>query len=596
MSTAGGTQELRPARRFRWRAILRRAFARRGEAGLLAASLVVGALAGAVVAVMSLISHELHSLLFDIRSFEWLSMNRIHRPQAILLAPITGGLILGLLMRLRGRRRGQIVDPIEANALYGGRMSVRDSLWLVLQNLVSNGFGASVGLEAGYTQLSSSFASAIAARLNLRREDVRTLVGCGAAGAIAAAFHAPLTGAFYAFELIIGTYSIVKLGPVMVSAITATALSHGVPDAATFVVASGPGQLSAIDFVPAILLGILCAGLGIGFMRTVAAIEAGIGHSPIPQPLRPAIGGLLVGALALISPQILAAGHGALHINLEHEAPLAVVALVLVLKACASAVSIGFGFRGGLFFASLLLGALVGKLAAYPVDLLVPGGLGPSSMAVIGMATMAATLIGGPLTMTFLALELTGEFPITVLVLAGAIAASFVSRRTFGYSFATWRFHVRGENIRSAHDVGWMRNLTAGALMRQDVRTAPLAATADEFRADFPLGSAKWVVVVGGGAHYAGIADVAEVHADAGEAAPRTMLADFLRCRGEVLLPSMNVREASQMFERADSEILAVVADMEGRKVIGQLSESHALKRYSEELDRRRRDVLGEFG
>ena len=110
------------------------------------------------------------------------------------------------------------VDPIEANALYGGRMSLNDSLIVVLQTIISNGVGASVGLEAGYTQIGSAIASRFGRMFRVRRNDLRLLVGCGAAAAIAGAFNAPLTGAFYAFELVIGTYSLGTFAPVAVAA------------------------------------------------------------------------------------------------------------------------------------------------------------------------------------------------------------------------------------------------------------------------------------------------------------------------------------------------------------------------------------------
>src|SRR5690606_5973266 len=125
------------------------------------------------------------------------------------------------------------VDLIEANALHGGKLSMIDSLIITAQTVVSNGFGASVGLEAAYTQMGGAAASKLGSLFQLRRSDMRKLVGCGAAGAIAAAFGAPLTGAFYAFELIIGTYTISTLAPVVAASITAvlvTALfGHGEP-------------------------------------------------------------------------------------------------------------------------------------------------------------------------------------------------------------------------------------------------------------------------------------------------------------------------------------------------------------------------------
>src|SRR6201998_852169 len=125
-------------------------------------------------------------------------------PLRALLVPSLGGLLLGVafLLLLRWRpARG--IDPIGANALHGGRMSFRGSVVVALQTIWSSGVGASVGLEAGYTQLASGLAATLGRGFHLRRADQRLMVGCGAAAAIAGAFGAPLAGAFYAFELVI---------------------------------------------------------------------------------------------------------------------------------------------------------------------------------------------------------------------------------------------------------------------------------------------------------------------------------------------------------------------------------------------------------
>ena len=150
--------------------------------------------------------------------------------------------------------------------------------------------------------------------------------------------------------------------------------------------------------------------------------------------------------------------------------PLQIIAGVFVLKALASIISLGSGFRGGLFFATLFMGALGGRLFADGVDMLWPGlGLDPNVYAVIGMSALSASVIGGPLTMSFIALELTGNLWLTTAVLVAVIISTMITRELFGYSFATWRFHLRGETIRSAADVGWIRDLTVGRLMRQDM-------------------------------------------------------------------------------------------------------------------------------
>ena len=576
----------------RLKLLRRRLFARGNAAGFMVLAVAVGGLAGLVVSAVGLASQMLHSLLFGVPVGAGLSGAGLARSGMLVAVPVLGGLLTALFLRLR-RRSGAIVDPIEANALYGGRMSLSDSLWVGLQNLASNGFGLSAGLEAAYTQLSSGLASKLGVKLQLRREDMRVLVGCGAAGAIAAAFGAPLTGAFYAFELIIGTYSTVSLAPVIAAAITAMLVSRALTGTA-FTIEVGPiGLINAADFLPALAMGGICAGLGILVMIGVTRTERLASLARIPVWARPAIGGLLVGGLALVSPQVMSAGHGAMHLNLEHDVAWTALAGLFALKALATALTIGSGFRGGLFFASLLLGALVGKALSVPLEWLAPGTLSSAALAVIGMSAFGVAVIGGPLAMTFLALEVTGEFPIAVLVLAASITSSLVVRQVFGYSFSTWRFHLRGETIRSAHDVGWIRNLTVDRLMRRDVVTARADMTPDEFRQAFPLGSTQRVIVADAGNAYAAMVVVPEIHADADAAEPSTNLSDFFRQQAEILLPVMNARQAAALFETSRTEALAVVSDRVERRVLGILTEAHTLRRYSEELDKQRRDIIG---
>ncbi len=180
--------------------------------------------------------------------------------------------------------------------------------------------------------------------------------------------------------------------------------------------------------------------------------------------------------------------------------PLRWVVLMVVLKATASAISIGSGFRGGLFFASLFLGALLGKAFAGALALVSTAhAVPPEVCALVGMSGLAVAIIGGPLTMGFLALEATGSLPMTVAVLAACVVSSLTVRRTFGYSFATWRFHLRGEAIRSAVDIGWMRNLTVGRMMRREMRTVRADTPLSAFKRDFPLGATQRVDRAGRG-------------------------------------------------------------------------------------------------
>jgi CIC family chloride channel protein len=211
------------------------------------------------------------------------------------------------------------------------------------------------------------------------------------------------------------------------------------------------------------------------------------------------------------------------------------------------------------------------------------------------MSSMAATVIGGPFTMVFLAVEMTGDFALAPLIVPSVLVASLTARRLFGFSFATWRFHLRGEAIRSAHDVGWIRNLTVERLMRQDLPTVRVDSLLSDFRRDFPLGSNQLVVAVDENGRYAGIVPLNRAYAlDLDQAAASTKLAALLAHKDQVLLRSMNVKEAVATFEAAEADALAVVDNTTDRRVVGVLTEAYALRRYSEELDQRRRELMGE--
>jgi chloride channel protein, CIC family len=427
----------------------------------------------------------------------------------------------------------------------------------------------------------------------LRRRDLRILVGCGAAGAIAGAFGAPLAGAFYAFELVIGSYSVMSLAPVAFAALVGYLVANVFDPVSLGIGTLYVSHVTARDLAIASAIGLAAAGAGIAIMRGVALCEALLKRLPTPAYVRPTLGGLAVGLFALATPQVLSSGHGAIHLAAMLDRPLRDVAILFLLKALASIASLGAGFRGGLFFASLLLGTLGGRLFADAVSAVLPTlSLDPQVYAIVGMGALSVSVIGGPLTMTFIALETTGDLWLTTAVLIAVIVSAQVTRETFGYSFATWRFHLRGESIRSAADIGWLRDLTVRRMMRPDVRTVPARTTVARFRMVFPLGSTTQVVALDEDKNYAGMVSVAEVHSpDIDESLP---IRNMLHCTDAVLLPTMTVKEAVAMFDKAEAEALAVVQSVEIPRVVGLLSEAHALRRYSEQLELRRKDLVGD--
>ncbi len=563
---------------------------RANEVWLLTLAIGVGFGSGLAAHLLNLLSIELHRRLFDLPPHGFLSAQSNIPPWRLLWLPAGGALLGAVTWWWRRKHPNPIIDAVEANALHGGRMSFRDSLFLSLQTLISNGFGGSVGLEAAYAQLGSGGASALGKWLHLRRNDLRVLVGAGAGSAIAAAFGAPLTGAFYAFELIIGSYTVGAVAPVVAAALAGYAASRwlgGVPH----IVEPIASDIGPQDYIFSAGLGVVAALLSVAIMRLVSMLETAVKDRGVPRALQPVAGGAAAGLLALATPAVLGAGHGALQHALTAPFSPVQAAALFGLKAAAAIVCLGMGFRGGLFFASLFLGALVGQLYCWGVTSI---GAGPAPdlqiAALIGMGALAAGVVGGPLTMTFLVLETTGDFGLTGATLASALVCTLVVREVFGYSFSTWRLHLRGETVRSAHDVGRIRSLTVGRLMRTDPHTAESSITTAEFKRRFPLGSTPRVVLVDVARRYSGVVLVPDVYA--AERPAQAPVAELAKWRNQTLTAEMSVAEAIKTFDAAGSDELAVV-DASGQ-VLGLLTESHAARRFAEELEKTRRDLTGE--
>ncbi|MDR3517589.1 MAG: chloride channel protein [Azospirillaceae bacterium] len=570
------------------------------ENAQIAIAAVLGCVVGALVTLLQLIVQLAHETLFGLGRGSHLSAGSDLVPQwRLVLLPTVGGFIVGLASLVIKRfRPREVVDPIEANALHGGRLSLNDSVNLVLMTVLSAGFGASVGMEAAYTQIGAGLSSKFGKLLRLRRGDLRMMVGCGAAAAIAAAFNAPLAGAFYAFELVIGSYAPALLAPVSVAALAATFVQHRVLGGAPIFALADPVRIAGSDYVLFAAVGIGAAGLGVITMMGVTGVEQWFRRRGIPGWLRPAAGGMLVGLLAIVHPQVLGAGHGAIQQTIEAGwSPLLLLSL-LGFKMTASAISVGSGFRGGLFSASLFIGGLYGSAFAGVLTLVAPQlHVDTTAYLLVGMSAVAASIVGAPVTMIMLVVEMTADFYAALGVMIGVVLSAVLTRQLFGYSFATWRFHLRGVPVRSPHDVSWIRDLTVGRLMRRDPHLVPADLPLTELRRRFPLGSAKRLFAIGRDGHYVGMVNMVDVHNADLDATIAGMTAGDLHHGKRIFLrPDQNIRSALDKFAEAELETLPVLADAEdheGGAIIGYLTEAYALRRYSQELERARTEDLG---
>lgn len=564
---------------------------------LVVAAACVGAASGAIASLMILISETAHQYLFGLNAGERLSSALNLSPTQVIFIVTLGGVLVGATYLHQSRLRHVIVDPIEANALYGGRMSFRDSAFVALQSVLSSGFGLSLGIEGGFTQAAGAVGSKIGQFLNRRRHDVRMLVGAGCAGGIAGAFAAPFAGAAYGFELIVGSYTVATLSPVVAAAVAGHLASRLLVGHSYHIPLSPNGFGSDGYAILALFLGVACGLLSVGLMRCVTGVERIFRQSKMRDVFRPAAGGLLVGVMAIFVPHLLGSGHDAMALILNNEWPVKLLAIVLAGKIVASALSLGSGFRGGLFSTSLFLGAATGAIAGNVG--VTAGVVAPNDVAIIslvGMASFGAAVVGAPMAMALLAIEVTGDLTVVEPVLLGVLAATLTVRQVFGYSFATWRFHLRGEAILGGEDVGWARQTTARDLMRRDLNTVPITMSLADFCARFPVGSTKYVAVADQKAAYVGLVDVAALHVDQLTENPDATLEDLkssFEHSNDWVMASTRFDMLVRLFEQRETERLIIVDNDTSKHALGYITEAFALRRYRQELEARQREIFG---
>ena len=406
----------------------------------------------------------------------------------VIIIPVIGGLIVGPLIYYFAREaKGHgVPEVMEAVALQGGRIRPVVAVVKSLASSISIGSGGSVGREGPIVQIGSAIGSTLGQRLKLSDDRIRNLVACGAAGGIAATFNAPIAGVFFALEIILGEFSVRYFSSVVVSAIAASVIGRAVfGDIPAFIIPFEYGMNSPWEFLFYPLLGVFAAIMGVIFVRTLYWSEDVFEKGKmVPEWLRPAIGGLLLGIVALVypvvsgvswdrMPQIFNVGYKVIENALASELTLAVVLILLVLKLIATSLTLGSGGSGGVFAPSLFMGAMLGTAFEIIVNRFFPGiAAPPGAYALVGMGAVFAASAHAPITAVLILFELTGDYHIILpLMLTVVIATLFAQWLLGGESIYSLKLTRRGVHIQRGRDVDVMQSVFVNEIMVKDFHT-----------------------------------------------------------------------------------------------------------------------------
>ncbi|MEM1200293.1 MAG: chloride channel protein, partial [Pseudomonadota bacterium] len=365
----------------------------------------------------------------------------------LLLVPCLGGLLVGWILHkfLPSGRAEAVADVIEARAIGGAQMSLKTGLWSALVAALSLGFGASAGREGPAVHLGATIASAIGSKFSLPPENRRVILACGAAAAVSASFNAPIAGVLFAHEVVLGHFAISAFVPTAIAAVGATIITRiHLGDFPAFIIPTY--EITSLWEFPAFaLLGIVCGLVAIGFQFAVMAADWSARSIPMPLCLRPAVGGLMIGAIAIYVPEILGVGYEATNRALSHQLALGTLFTLLFAKTLATAITLASRFGGGVFSPSLYLGAMAGGAYGLLAGAVFPELASSEGLyAILGMGAVAGAVLGAPISTVLIAFELTGGYEMTIALLLSVSLASVMMQAVHGQSFFHWQLGQRG--------------------------------------------------------------------------------------------------------------------------------------------------------
>lgn len=436
---------------------------------------IVGVIAGfAAYLLVSLIGLISNLVFFQRVGFEIPDLTNHNLGPFVIVVTVVGGLIVGLMARYGSEKiRGHgIPEAMEAIVINRSRISPLVMILKPLSAAIAIGTGGPFGAEGPIIQTGGAFGSIIGQFLHVTAAERKVLLACGAAGGMAATFSTPIAAVILAIELLLFEFKSRSFIPLVIATTLATTVHFGL-------MGRGPMlQVNPLDFgIPNglpfyLILGVICGVFAIGYSKALYWVEDLFERLPINSMWWPAIGGLVLGIVALFVPRVLGVGYGNISGILNNEFPVTVLLSLIVFKSLVLFVTLGSGTSGGLLAPTFMVGAALGAVFAMAVNAIFPGAnLSPGAYALVGMAAVFGAASRATFTFIIFAFEITRDYNAILPLMLVCVIAELIALRFMKNSIMTEKLARRGLRIQQEYEADVMTQVTVDEVMDRNPPT-----------------------------------------------------------------------------------------------------------------------------
>ncbi len=530
------------------------------------------------------------AFFFDVVKDGWLGRLPDVR---LMLIPAIGGLLVGpIVVFIAPGARGHAVPAVMIALETGsGRIPAAGALTKVVAGAITVGSGGAVGRQGPVVYVGAAVGSLAGRILRLNDQTTRLLVAAGAAGGVAGIFNAPIAGVFFSLEVLLRRFTTRNFSVVVLASIVATVTAIALRGNEFAIPVPTHQQLERVEEVPLYgVLGVVCGLAGVAFIRLFYRTEDAFARlTRVPGWLLPAVGGLLVGTLALLDESILGIREEARDEALIGQGAVEVLLLLVVLKMAATSITAGSGGSGGVFFPSFFIGAMVGGVFEDVMVQAFPGLIdGSGTYATVGMAAMFAAVARAPITSTLILVEMTGDYglmvPLLISITLSTVVSQLLSRGTI-YTIKAERLGVVIDEEIEPSDV--MTRLRVSDAMTPMMEAFGPDATLDEITLAFESHDDPVALVVTGAGEIHGLITGAEVSDAIAQGRASATASEICLTEIRTVYPDQTLHEALNIFTAQRLRALPVVERDEPRRPAGLLRRADIMRAYAAAVDRR---------